>query len=585
MLRKMMFLALFGALLACSGDDDDSGDEKSDDAVEAVATIYKATSTTVEISLDGGAGAQYFVMPYTVGATSGANPVNGGADGVSNIFTVATTGGALALAGGLEATGPVEMSGRSFDYALRTAFNRFHPKNPESWAALERLEKVRVTDGPYATQYNFAGEPISKGLRSSFEQFGKKLERPRPKKVSLLQDNGCPAIGDLIGVDDPNDDKDAAELGESNIKLTSHADYCIYLASEGSVTESSLDRIKSNIETSLSLYKDVIYQDKMDKVKDDFKFQPIFIIVPYGGDYWPGTETLKISGAFSASASITHDRPTIYVGSDQGLVNSESDPKKLNLFFHSTIAHELQHAVFHYFRYVAGLTDSDFDNVLDGPQFDEGIAHYMEDVLGYGAPNFSVFPEQFLSTFPNGLNSVFPLVTGAGTAIERGASHVFFYYLVSQKGGVTFDGTVNGGDGLKFIRDYAKGSKASIEGLTAAYGGDWVDTIGNLFGALAVDGASTVIEGDKNKVQSVQAGIKNTIGDEEQSFGMRFHRHGSLGDLKDILGNFTKAGSSTDVEVTDYNTQPLLVELSADPATVTVVARKIRHELHSSLTY
>ena len=201
----------------------------------------------------------------------------------------------------------------------------------------------------------------------------------------------------------------------------------------------------------------------------------------------------------------------------------------------------------------------------------------MEDALGYGEVNFSSYPQSFLSGYANGLNAALPNISdGTGTAPQRGAAQTFFYYLVSQKGGVTFSPALSGGGGLDFIRNFVSGSKNNIEGITAAYGGDWVTTMGNYLGALAIDGASTVVEPAVLKVQAPKSDIINTIGQDKKVFGMRFHRHGAIGDLEAMLGNFTPVtATDTDVDVFHYTTQPLVYTQKSTSDVVTVTLAQI----------
>lgn len=566
-MKSSVILTLtLGLLFSCGGDDDDS---KADDAFEAVGSVTKATTTSIELTFtDGEAGAQYFIMPYSVGETSG-NPVNGGSASTPVNFTVTATKGAslgIMPQNPKLIESPDVMDGKTFDHALRSLLNRFDPADPRTWQRADELEQMIVTSGPYAT-YNLVDQ--QKNIRKNLEILRDRLARVRSQtansNLSLVAT--CPGVGDLAGFGTDSD-----YLDSSNVTLKAEStDYCLYVHNtKGLVTETSVDVMKTSIETALANYK-TIYDDTFSSTKDSYKFQPLIIVIPYGdSSYWPDPNSLyKVSAAFIAASTVSHGRPTLYVASDQSAVGSETDSAKLNELFHSSIAHELQHAVLHYYRYTKGLA-------VDSVQFDEGLAHYMEDLMGYGEVNFAQYPQQFITTYAYGTNAILPdITTGSGAAYERGAAQLLFYYLISQKGGASFsDGLPAKSSGLDFVKSFASGSKTNIEGLVSAYGVDWTETMGNLFGALAVDNATTVIEGEKYKVQSPESDIKNTIGAEGKVFGLRFNNYGGIPDMTESLSNYTKlASTAIDLELSYYQTQPLLLELSdpSDKVTITML--------------
>ena len=557
---KTILFSIFFMLNACGEPETtQENNPKSDDAFTAQGSVHKMTGTTKTLTFeDGEAGAQYFVMPYALGSTSS---VNGGSSSDNIIFSIKSQSASLSL---IEPSTPMEssfyqdvMTERAFDYALRFLLNRFNPKNPESWQLARHLEQVTVTDGPYQNFWLAGGSKnIVKGLKNLTKNMAQ--SKKQQKNPQFLNAN-CPSSDNLASF---GDDMDSDEV----VLQEDSTSYCLYVHYEnGLISETKLATIKTSIETTLSNYKK-IYSDSFSNTNGAYKFQPLVIVIPYGDDsYWPTSTGPKVSAAFVESTSVTHARPTLYVAADQSKVGSETNKTKLNELFHSSIAHEMQHAILHYYRYTQNLS-------LDEPQFDEGIAHFMEDLMGYGEVNFSAYPGSFLNAFAVGLNSAFPSFSGTGTEIQRGAAHVLFYYLVSQKGGVSFtDGLPDAGGGLDFIKSFVQGASTNMQGLSAAYGSDWHTTIGNFFGALAVDGSFTVIEGDKYKVQSPKAGIKNTIGSDGKTYGMRYHRHGGVADLSQQLENFDKASSTEqDLELLYYHTKPILVTLNDTTDTINV---------------
>ncbi len=577
MIKRSLLTLMAFSLMGCpSGNDDDT---KSDDAYDAKGKVEKITSTSITLTFaDGEKGAQYFIMPFATGSTTGSDATQGGDSSVTELkFNVAVSGSStLHMAGGGSGQGfqgnpePLKMDGRTFDHALRTLLNRFDPQNPTHWKLVASLEEAKVTDGPYANGTGLVDQP--RNLKPIFES----LEHT-PSEPSFGFAGVCPSVSEVYALGNGGAVSTAPKLDPTLVSLKAEsASYCLYVHNtRGLVTESSVDKIKAGIESALASYKDVIYQDSFAVTKGTYKFQPLFIVLPYGEDSsWVSP---KISAAFVGSLSVAHGRPTLYIASDQSKVNEETDKSKLVELFHSSIAHELQHAILHYYRYTKNLTDTT-NLTPDAPQFDEGLAHYMEDLLGYGEVNFSSYPQSYLAGFSTseGINPVLPDITsGTAKAFQRGAAQIFMYYLVSQKKGVTFDGTVSGGEGLGFIRAFASGTKTNIAGITAAYGGNWVDAIGGLFGALAIDGASTVKEPDEFKVQKPEKDITDTVGTTGKTFGMRFNNFGTIDDLKAKLGGFTKldaAGAA--IAVPEYSTVPLLLTLGSANDTVEITTQQ-----------
>lgn len=547
-------------LLTLSSCGDDNDDEKSDEAFTAVGTVNKATSGTMQLTFaDGAAGAKYFVMPYAVGSTSGDTAVQGGDETTIVTFGVTANGGSLALSSSQNLIKPQSsMTGREFDHALRSAINRFRPQDPESWQLVEKLENMQVSDGPYATAANLAGDKVK--IRGIFDDIASKTSGQKLTQKAHLAGN-CLDQSEIttIGTSDELLDSTTVPLKSSS------TEYCLYVhATKGSITEPNLDTLKASIESILSSYKNVIYQDQMTKTLGEYKFIPHIFILPYGdATYWKDNAAgqYKITGAFSAPLTESNFRPSLYIAADQGAVTTETDQTKLNETFHATIAHEMQHAILHYYRYTAGLS-------IDSAQFDEGLAHVMEDILGYGQASFADFPASYLQTFNAGIDPVLANITSAGTASQRGAAQVMFYYLASQSGGISFDGKVSGGDGLKFIRSFVQGGTRNIAGLTAAYGGDWVTTIGNLFGAIAIDNASTVVEGSKYRVQSPEKGITDTKGVDDKTFGFRLNNYAPIEDLKNKLSNYSSVNQTTQIQVQNYMTKPMIYTLSSASDTI-----------------
>ena len=557
--KKALFV-LFMASLVGNCDSDDEADLA--DRFSTTGTVHKLTTATSEISItDGAAGAKYLVFPYAVGDTSGDNPVEGGDANTTLTFTVeATAGASLTKAPEAPAKLSQVISGYHFDREIRSLINRFDPENEGHWDAVRKLDSWVVTDGPYSS-FGFVERP---SLEHSFRAMA---NRPKKEKLEIRGANltaaTCAAVDEVSGASTDLLDPDTMSVFAGD-------DYCLYYPTSGVTTVTDLELIKTGIAKSMSLYKTVIYNDSFAKTNGDYKFVPYIVVQNYGTDAWGSNP--DVSGFFIESLTTEDNyRPTIIVASDQSKVSAETDALKLQEFFHSTVSHELQHAIMHYYRYVNGLE-------LDATQYDEGVAHYMEDVFGYGEVNFPIYSQNFLSLYFSEIGGpVLPSISGTGSAAERGAGHALFHYLVSQKGGVTFgsDGYVNGGTGLDFIRSYVAGTTRNIKGVTAAYGGDWTTVMGQYLGALAIDGASTLNPEDAYKVQIPETSVTNSIGETGKTFGMRFRNHLTLPDFNDAIANGTKLSGAVTLELQNYQTRPLLLELTAAEATIKVTMAQV----------
>jgi hypothetical protein len=168
----------------------------------------------------------------------------------------------------------------------------------------------------------------------------------------------------------------------------------------------------------------------------------------------------------------------------------------------------MQHANMNYFRQYAATA-----KVNEIPALDEGLAHYFEDFFGFGAVGFKDFAGTHLEQWYNELPFIVDGEAG-DTNTGRGAAQNLWYYLASQKGGITFtDGLPSGGGGVEFIRTVVKDSAVNgPNGLAKAFTGDWTETVGNFFGALALDGSSTCGLASRYKTQGPDDKVKDLTG-------------------------------------------------------------------------
>ena len=562
---QILFLSTTLVWQACG-----SPDEENEDAYGVTSKIYTVSGTSTEISFsEDETNAKYLIIPYVVGDTS---TVNGSSGSESIKYTIDTGGAALSITNALPRQAPPRvMDWRTFDLGLRTLWNRFDPskgmdQGPIFDEMLRHLETAVVDSGPHRLSFFDKNWGPDRDLRAGFAKAVQQRQQSPAKPFSANLKLNATACPDTITM--AND----YELTTSDIHLkVEETDYCLVLVGSAAVSEPDTEKIKTNIATSLKLYKSVIYSDTMATTSDDYEFKPLIVVAPFDNStYWDTSNSaLQVTGVFLPDPTdLSNSRPSIYMATDQSKVSAETDSSTLTELFHSALAHELQHAVIHYYRTVVNDFDSDS---YETAGIDEGLAHYMEDLLGYGEVNFSLYPGAFLTSFADFNDSLLP-ITGT-KATERGAGHTLFYYLVSQKGGVEFsDGQVSGGSGLSFIRSFVSGSSQSVAGLSGAFGtSSWVSGIGNYAAALMFDGDGGYSGSTAQRVSSPVGDVTNTAGDSGKSYGMRFSSYKSTPALSAKLSSFTtQSTTSATYDIDYYQIKPVVLTITDPAKTVTV---------------
>ena len=223
--------------------------------------------------------------------------------------------------------------------------------------------------------------------------------------------------------------------------------------------------------------------------------------------------------------------------------------------------------------------------VGETPAVDEGVAHFMEDVFGYGLENFKSYAGAFLSVHPFGTA---PFLDSGPEVISndtlRGATHTLLYYLASQMGGVEFSGgEVSGGGGLDFIVNIVKrNSSAGAATLKAAYGSDWSQVIADYSNALVVDGNGKDGMDSRFSTQKPVANVTQ-IGGGAGTYGMRFNGYAGLTSnlgTYELLGEGVPGVKHYHLKpyrmVVEDPTVPLKFKLQDDIANTGVTAIKVR---------
>jgi len=365
----------------------------------------------------------------------------------------------------------------------------------------------------------------------------------------------CPKSGDSIFM--PNL-SNLSEVRSQKIPANSVVegeDYCIVYLNDP-VSEPSKDNIKRSIERILSTYKKVVYKSEFETTSSGYVFKPIIVILDFKDkSMWPQELIYQVDGVFTPIPSKNAKKPMLFFHSNLNTMNAREASLAKSLF-HSTMAHEIQHAVMDYFRV------RKTEGVQENASIDEGLAHFMEDLFGFGEENFGGYVKTFLDIWQESL--IPPLHQSESSSVYRGGAQALWYYLVSQKGGVSFtDGVASGGEGLKFIADVVTNVKGKgPKGLADKFGGNWTVTMGEFFVSLAVDNTAIPIPSEKFRVKDPQP-IKDLLGNSKK-FGMRFNNFGGLPAARNFAESKFTPGALED-EFTFYAAKALLYEVS-DPS-------------------
>jgi hypothetical protein len=531
----MISLSLVSLLTVVGCGDDKDGDSTDKTACDTPneaesqgkVTKFSGTSATVAFP-EATAGSEYVVMPYVLG---NLKSVKGADDSKTFNFTVeAAKGNVLgiqplnqekfAIKGFAGQKPAALMTDADLEHAKRMVLNRFNPRLPERqsesfWQLVRRIDTAERQRLGLVE----AGRSLEEMLRA----------RERAVRTGSAQ---AKALGageglTLTAGECPSDEipllaengQVASGLDISGATVVDATDFCIVLVDQPTNTTS--DEIKTVFTELLKTYKTTVYGNDF-AAKSGMTFKPVVAVLDFNDtDKWPA-KLKELLGVFSADASADAEMPMLYMPKTITLADAAAAKNT----WYATLAHELQHANMDYFRTYASST-----KVAEIPELDEGLAHYFEDFFGFGAIGFKDFAGLFLDKWYNELPAIAAGEDG-DEKDKRGAGQSLWHYLASQKGGVTFtDGKPTGGDGVSFIRSAVTNSAMSgPEGLATAFGGDWTTTIGNFFGALAIDGSSVCGISSRYKTQTPVEDAKDLLG-ATATFGFNFN--GSYDTKKD----------------------------------------------------
>ncbi len=521
--------------------------------------IRAASSETMTLDFkDSAAGAKVLIIPYSVGTPA---VVDGVQMAQAPALSASVVSGA-ALHTGVGAVAPVPAAQPAAEIAsannhlLRTLINRLDPTMTQQEELLwvgrlsglaEVMHEIPVWRDRFADADTLP-QTLGEMLRISRHQIRSK---PRAGRLSYELTDACPEEIFVPSSENPVD--------ENFLDKEDKQDYCLITVTGSLVSEPSISKLQTSIASALGMYK-LIYRSDFDQSIDNYVFKPTIIVLPFDdAKYWPSA--LMVPGAFSASASTTHGRPTIYVPSDLTKIGVEASDASES--FHAAIAHELHHAILDFYRVRVQKIDN------EGLALDEGLAHFMEDLLGYGASNFPEFARPYLDSFTGDPEPVLQVKSSLSDSAQ-GAAQTLVYYLVSQAGGVDhIDRTVATSEGksrgLEILRQFVIGNSRGISGLVGSMQKSWFELFGQYLGALALDGASNVKVSSIFSVQRPNGDVVDTAGNEGKTFGMRFNNYMGLDDVGAEVGKYASINaSSRELSFHYLQPKPMLFEVQ-DP--------------------
>ncbi len=548
-------------------DDDDSGDECTADCT-GKGTVTKAVAGKVTVTFpDAEVGAQYVLMPYVLGDLAIE-----GSDGNTK-FTFAVSKAKKAATAPKEGAGLIDLSPQfaaaqkpmtasERDHNLRTLLNRYDPsKGTDQGAEFWAIAKAVDASG---AGLKLHGGPSIEGFYRNTPKAVAKAKHSLP-----LTAGECP-VANVVSPDPDMEAGDALKFAPLDFATPAvdGTDFCLVYVDEPK-TEADKTKIQATVKAVVDGYKKTIYKDDFTGATG-YTFKPVIAIIDFANpNRWPtDVAALKVAGVFLGAASSEAKVPMLYMAADFATVGGPADAALANKLWHSTIAHEMQHAISNWYhvRKTAGVEET--------VAVDEGIAHFFEDVWGYGAENFEGYPKKFLDVFSFGTSSFLNAANG-GAAESRGSSQMLMFYLASQKGGVTFgaDGRASGGAGLDLITSIVKNSaSAGPKGIASSLGADlgaWTEKVGDFLGAVVLDGGTVPGISAKYKTQGRTAGVTDLNGTAGKKYGMTFNgAYGAAAEqtidhVKEITEN-AKLDGVTSVEVEHYMTKPLLYTVT-DP--------------------
>lgn len=569
--RTSMYSLIATAMISCGSKSEDKVEEACDGCVGSVSTIDSVDElVTIDFS-KASVDDVYIVMPFSIGNPSS---VAGGTTLLNFGVPVADkSADALGIFSryGLQSIDSVDIEklSRTQAFYRKVIFNRWdahknvEQQEPDFWDTVRAYDRIEA----YVQQkYNFSDfSDISLEM-----QLLKQAQNPilSNQKSALLTAKDCPSASDSIVYTDKDGINEVALDADEGHKVVSGTDFCIVYLDASKVD--SEENIKASIEKMMSTYKEKIYANEFADT-NGYSFKPYFVFMDFSKTGYSLPRGIEENFGFfdrNASNDDGAKTPMLFIASDFSKINSGSNADKAAL--HATIAHELQHGISSYFK------EHINKGSLEITYIDEGIAHVMEDIFGYGQESFDKYAGNFLSAFGSGetaneMSYILPVGLSSSDDTQRGAAQSLIYYLASQKGGFEFeDGTIASSSGLDYIVSVVKSATSGANNLMKQYGStaaEWKKVFGDYLASLILDGTEITGVGSKNQVQAPFKELTDLQGTKNKTFGMRFNSFGSIEDkTKNIEeATFYTPYAAADLSMHHYQTFPGLVVVK-DPA-------------------
>jgi hypothetical protein len=611
--KYFVLFCLTWFLLSCGDDEKKKKTEECVGSCLGDGKVFRFNDDKAIITFDNAAvGEQFLILPFTVGNTDAANSFTDGAGSstidfifpVDSIQKTAASGEAKPAQSGSSQDQTIDISKKLQSYYEKIVWQRWQPDLPANRQGRDFWNLVKEVDRARAHRYLLGSNaflPNELGQATLEETL--MANDPSDWKINPFQASGLNATMSLISGDCPSKGslyprphKDGRVVQDLTVaEVVADDEFCVvYIDSPAQVEKPG---IETAIQDVVSRYKEVIYKDEF-KNSGEYKFKPHFVIADFQKIQDRPEYLDDYLGGFSGPLSLVVKAPVILLTADLASSGSSvSDALKEEFF--GTIPHEMQHAISDYYRVrIPKAKDPNSNGNQEQVMVDEGLAHAMEDIFGYGLVGFGKFAEQYLTGTAFGED---PFLAGDSYARNnevlpggskyqvatfqtyRGAAHAFIYYLMSQKGGVEFkDGTASGGGGLQFLVDLTRSNDISTQNFKRTFNHpswSWEETVGNFLGALIVDNTKTLSTvAPKYQVQEIFKEATDLQGTKNKTFGMRFNNFSNLPDIlalgKDGIGPYKADdgdGNTATIEIYAYQTSPGIYTVKSSDDKIEVI--------------
>ncbi|MCA9672823.1 MAG: hypothetical protein KC503_44830 [Myxococcales bacterium] len=154
-----------------------------------------------------------------------------------------------------------------------------------------------------------------------------------------------------------------------------------------------------------------------------------------------------------------------------------------------TVAHEFQHAIYFYRKFVLNQTVGTNEN----PYVTEGLSHLAQDLSGYQSGNLYVLAatlgEIDLVSVPNSVgDKILKYVPGSADGVLRGAGYMLLRYFFDQAGGDAIDSNGDPQDkgGIAWLRGFMDQPETGLASLLASTKMSYADLVTQYWTAVAL---------------------------------------------------------------------------------------------------